>query len=186
MLDSMNAFIDSLFRGDSAMSSLQGFMLQGGPVLWCLLAVVALFWLFVIERWLFLFVSYPKLRTGWLNAWNERHEHISWYAHAIREGWLSEARISLFHNLNIIKVLVSLCPMLGLLGTVTGMISVFDTMSYQGNDDVELMASGIALATLPTMAGMVAALVGIFVHARLVKACQLRSFNLERSLRSEA
>lgn len=75
--------------------------------------------------------------------------------------------------------------MLGLLGTVTGMISVFDVMANQGSSNPKLMASGISLATLPTMAGMVAALTGMFFHARLMKACQLREIKLEKSLRSQ-
>ncbi len=64
-------------------------------------------------------------------------------------------------------MLVAICPMLGLLGTVTGMISVFDVMATQGSSQPRLMASGISLATLPTMAGMVAAL------ARDVYSCSI-------------
>ncbi len=64
------------------------------------------------------------------------------------------------------------------------MISVFDVMATQGSSDPKLMASGISLATLPTMAGMVAALTGMFLHARLFKACQKREIHLEKSLRS--
>lgn len=74
--------------------------------------------------------------------------------------------------------------MLGLLGTVTGMISVFDVMADQGSSNPKLMASGISLATLPTMAGMVAALVGMFIYARLYKKCQWLEMKLEKSLRS--
>lgn len=105
-------------------------------------------------------------------------DHQSWYAHAIRDGWLSDAKIALNKNLNFIKVLVAICPMLGLLGTVTGMISVFDVMATQGSSQPRLMASGISLATLPTMAGMVAALAGMFIYARLAKACQMRELKL--------
>jgi biopolymer transport protein ExbB len=75
--------------------------------------------------------------------------------------------------------------MLGLLGTVTGMISVSDVMATQGSSDPKLMASGISLATLPTMAGMVAALAGMFVHARLAKVCNRLELKLEKSLRSQ-
>ena len=44
------------------------------------------------------------------------------------------------------------------MGTVTGMINVFDVMGLVGNSNTRLMASGISLATIPTMAGMVASL----------------------------
>ena len=62
----------------------------------------------------------------------------------------------------MIKTLVALCPLLGLLGTVTGMISVFDVMSLSGSGNARGMAAGVSKATLPTMAGMVAALSGLF------------------------
>jgi biopolymer transport protein ExbB len=53
--------------------------------------------------------------------------------------------------------------MLGLLGTVTGMIEVFDVMALSGGGNTRAMASGVSKATIPTMAGMVAALSGIIL-----------------------
>ncbi len=52
--------------------------------------------------------------------------------------------------------------MLGLLGTVTGMIEVFDIMAITGTGNARLMASGIARATLPTMTGLVISITGLF------------------------
>jgi biopolymer transport protein ExbB len=164
--------------------ALQNFMQQGGQVLWWLLGVVAVCCILIIERIIYLFVQFPTQRKAWIEQWQQRGDQHSWYALSIREGWLSQAQSQLFQNLNFLKVLVAICPMLGLLGTVTGMISVFDVMANQGSSDPKLMASGISLATLPTMAGMVAALTGMFFHARLVKACQVREIKLEKSLRS--
>ena len=165
--------------------SLGHFMNQGGQILWWLAAVVVVKWLLVAERIIYLLATYPKQKSRWLAQWQARTDQVSWYAHALRDGWLSEARIALNQNLNLIKVLVSICPMLGLLGTVTGMITVFDVMATQGSSQPRLMASGISLATLPTMAGMVAALAGMFVHARLSKACHLRELKLAKLLRSQ-
>lgn len=164
--------------------SLLSFMQQGGQILWWLAAVVAINTLLVAERVLYLVFSFPKQRAGWIDAWHQRADQHSWYARSIRDGWLAHAHIKIYQNLNLIKVLVAICPMLGLLGTVTGMISVFDVMATQGSSDPKLMASGISLATLPTMAGMVAALTGMFFHARLFKACKKREIKLEKSLRS--
>ena len=65
------------------------------------------------------------------------------------------------------------------------MITVFDVMASQGSSNPKLMASGISLATLPTMAGMVAALAGMFIHARLSKGCERKAIQLEQSLRSQ-
>jgi biopolymer transport protein ExbB len=55
---------------------------------------------------------------------------------------------------------VALCPLLGLLGTVTGMIAVFDAMANQGGN-ARSMAAGVSMATIPTMAGMIASLSGV-------------------------
>ncbi|MGR2769692.1 MotA/TolQ/ExbB proton channel family protein [Photobacterium ganghwense] len=165
--------------------SLEQFMNQGGQILWWLAAVVMLCWVLVVERVVYLSVTYPKQKQQWLTVWQARDDQTSWYAHAVRSGWLNQAHLALNQNLNLIKVLVAICPMLGLLGTVTGMISVFDVMATQGSSQPRLMASGISLATLPTMAGMVAALSGMFVHSRLAKACHLREMKLEKLLRSQ-
>lgn len=184
----MNNWLTSLGEAISGlpyMTSIADFMHQGGIILWCLFVLICLFWILVIERVLFLVWEFPEQKAKWFSSWQERGERTSWHAHAIRDGWLSEAKIALFRNVSVIKVLVSLCPMLGLLGTVTGMISVFDVMAEQGNGDPKLMASGIALATIPTMAGMVAALIGMFIHSRLVKLCNKYCFQLEQGLRSE-
>ncbi len=162
---------------------LTAFMGQGGQVLWILAAVVVLTWLLVIERVLFLSLTWPNMRKEWLNKWQHRKNFESWHAHAVKAGMLSEAHIVLNQHMNLIKVLVAVCPMLGLLGTVTGMVSVFDIMATLGSSQPKLMASGISMATLPTMAGMVAALAGMFVHARLIKACDMREIKMEKLLR---
>ncbi|MCE0492511.1 MotA/TolQ/ExbB proton channel family protein [Vibrio salinus] len=169
---------------ENLLLSVENFMNQGGTVLWGLAVVVVLSWFFIIERFLFLLVVFPQKRKIWVNGWQSRKEHYSWFALSIRDGWLSEAHELLFSNLNFIKLLVTICPMIGLLGTVTGMISVFDVMATKGTADPKLMASGISLATLPTMAGMVAALAGLFMHSRLLKRCQILEMKLEKSLRS--
>ncbi|MGC9403704.1 MotA/TolQ/ExbB proton channel family protein [Vibrio genomosp. F10] len=166
------------------LDSILDFMNRGGQVLWWLAVVVVLTWLFVVERFYFLLWVFPKEKQKWIQAWQQRNDHASWYALAMRDGWISQARISLFKYINFIKVLVAICPMLGLLGTVTGMISVFDVMANQGSSDPKLMASGISLATLPTMAGMVAALAGVFIHSRLTKRSHYALLKLEKSLRS--
>jgi biopolymer transport protein ExbB len=53
-------------------------------------------------------------------------------------------------------------PLLGLLGTVTGMIQVFNVMAMEGTANPRLMAAGVSAATIPTMAGLVAALSGFW------------------------
>ena len=177
--------ISDVIRSHHWTLTLANFMQQGGVILWWLAAVVGLCWLLIMERVIYLMFSFPAQRRVWVDKWILREDQRSWHAHAIRDRWTSEAHIALYQNLNLIKVLVGICPMLGLLGTVTGMITVFDVMATQGSTQPKLMASGISLATLPTMAGMVAALAGMFVHARLIKVCSMFELKLEKSLRSQ-
>ncbi len=165
--------------------SIERFMHDGGSVLWGLALVVVVCWLLIMERIAYFSLYFPKQRAQLIERWQSREEHFSWFARAIRDGWLAESSIGLRANLTTIKLLVSICPMIGLLGTVTGMISVFDVMAIEGSSNPQLMASGISMATLPTLAGMVAALAGMFVHARLVKRSRTLESSLERSLRSQ-
>ncbi|USD38834.1 MotA/TolQ/ExbB proton channel family protein [Ferrimonas sp. SCSIO 43195] len=151
---------------------LSRFMAQGGPVLWGLAGCVLLTWFLIAERIGYLLLGFPRQQRQALRAWQQRKEHLSWYAKAQRQGLLARAERGLHRYLSLIKALVAICPMLGLMGTVTGMISVFEVMAANGTGDPKMMSAGIAMATLPTMAGMVAALAGLFVHARLTKGCQ--------------
>ncbi|UJF18392.1 MotA/TolQ/ExbB proton channel family protein [Vibrio sp. SS-MA-C1-2] len=162
------------------------FMYQGGPILWWLGAVVIIFWLIIFERVIFFSKSFPENRKVWITKWQARTDHHSWYARAQRDGMLSEAEDQLNQHLKFLKCLLSLCPMLGLLGTVTGMITVFDTLAAQGNAEPRLMAAGISMATIPTMAGMVAALSGMLAYSRLTKWSHISLLKLEKLLRSDA
>ena len=67
-------------------------------------------------------------------------------------------------GLATIKVLAAIAPLMGLLGTVTGMIDVFETMSLFGTGDPKLMAGGISQALITTVLGLVAAIPCVFLH----------------------
>ena len=101
------------------------------------------------------------------SAWDSRGDHTSWYAHQIRRLLVGRVQQQLDQGIRMIKTLVALCPMLGLLGTVTGMIEVFDVMALSGTGNVRGMAGGVSKATLPTMAGMVVAISGLVFSAQL-------------------
>lgn len=79
----------------------------------------------------------------------------------------------------IIRTLATLCPLLGLLGTVTGMILVFDMMGALGTSSARVVASGVSTAMVTTMAGMVGALTGIFPAAILARRARARLHALQ-------
>ena len=64
----------------------------------------------------------------------------------------------------MIKLLAAVAPLLGLLGTVTGMIATFQSISLFGTGDPKLMASGISQALVTTMLGLVVAIPLLFLH----------------------
>ena len=78
-------------------------MAGGGQVLWWLAAIVMLCWVLIIERILFLSVSYRAAKADWIGEWKQRNEHDSWYALAQKEGMLQQAHVMLTQNLDLSK-----------------------------------------------------------------------------------
>jgi len=70
-------------------------------------------------------------------------------------------------GLSIIKILAAIGPLLGLLGTVTGMIQVFQSITLYGTGDPKLMAGGISQALMTTVLGLVMAIPLILIHSML-------------------
>lgn len=67
-------------------------------------------------------------------------------------------------GLSMLKLLAALAPMLGLLGTVTGMIETFQVITQFGNGDPKVMAGGISMALITTVLGLVAAIPLLLTH----------------------
>lgn len=143
------------------------FMNRGGEILNFIFVVTLAMWTLILERQYYFRVAYPPVAKGILARWHQRTDQLSWRAHRIRELWISEASAELNQSIPLINALVALCPLLGLLGTVTGMIEVFDVMATAGNSNARAMAAGVSKATIPTMAGMVAALSGLYFSVQL-------------------
>ncbi|MDE0950230.1 MAG: MotA/TolQ/ExbB proton channel family protein [Halioglobus sp.] len=170
---------------DSAYEAVSRFMDMGGNVLWLIALLLFVMWTLIFERvWYF--------KAGWKNDvgtaianWESRPERSSWSAHQIREKLISQARMQIYQYLPVIKTMVALCPLLGLLGTVTGMIEVFNIMAVTGGGDAKSMAGGVSRATIPTMAGMVAAISGVFAMTYLTRVAQRESEFLADNLTTD-
>jgi biopolymer transport protein ExbB len=74
---------------------------------------------------------------------------------------------ALTHGHVLIKLLAAIAPLLGLLGTVTGMIATFQAITLFGTGDPKLMAGGISQALVTTVLGLVAAMPLLFLHTVL-------------------
>jgi len=136
------------------------FLDQGGDVLYLIGALAFVMWTLIFERVWYFQTEHKGVIADATDIWETRPERNSWSAHVIREGIISEAADRINGGLPFILTCVALAPLLGLLGTVTGMISVFDAMATQGGN-ARSMAAGVSMATIPTMAGMVTSLSGV-------------------------
>lgn len=159
-------------------NSIRDFFEAGGPVLYAILMVTALMWALIVERLWFFRSGMPRIRRELADLWALRSEVDSWRASAVRRELLSRGRLAARKHLLLIRTLMAILPLLGLLGTVTGMITVFDAMAFAGSGNARLMAGGIYRATLPTMAGLVAALSAVYLVAQLEQFARAESRRL--------
>jgi biopolymer transport protein ExbB len=166
-------------RAEALMAELQGFLSQGGPVMLLLALASVLLWTCLLEHRLYLRRLLPQLRAragalaqrppderssdrlgdrldSWPDGWND----------ALRRMTLSQGMRQMQRSLPLAKTLVVVCPLLGLLGTVLGMIQVFETMALLGNPQPGALSAGIARAVLTTMAGLVVALPAMYMVSR--------------------
>ena len=150
-----------------AVAAVRDFVELGGNVLLAIAALTAVMWTLIVERVLYFQTTHRSEKKRVQALWDARSDHSSWHAHQIRRMLVSEVKLNLYRGLGPIKTAVALCPMLGLLGTVTGMIEVFDVMANAGSGNARGMAAGVSKATLPTMAGMVVAISGMLFSVQL-------------------
>ena len=148
---------------DAISIAIRTFFEAGGDVLFLIAAATFVMWVLLFERLGYINTEHKQDVAKALTYWESRVERTSWEAHMIRLRLISEVNVRLSANLGYIKTLISLLPLLGLLGTVTGMVQVFEAMTYSGGN-ARSMAAGVSAATIPTMSGMVATLSGVLAN----------------------
>ena len=121
--------------------------------------------------------TFMSLRNG--NPQLDRH---------LLEEAAMQVRTSLRDGLNLISVLAAVAPLLGLLGTVLGMISTFDTIALFGNSNPRAMAGGISEALVTTQTGLIVAIPGLFMRnfiQRRADGLELRLNTLTQKLKRQ-
>ncbi|WP_019528900.1 MotA/TolQ/ExbB proton channel family protein [Dasania marina] len=161
------------------------FMESGGDVLWLIALLTFVMWSLVFERFWYFHGAMRRDVDHVVNTWEARSERKSWNAHQIRRQLISQVALRINQGLPMISTLVAMAPLLGLLGTVTGMIEVFNIMAVTGGGDAKSMAGGVSKATIPTMAGMVAALSGVFANTYVTRVAERESELLEDHLTTD-
>ena len=138
---------------------------DGGPWVVWIFASGVLLWALIVERYWYFAMVLPKLASRLQAEWLARTDRTSWCARQIRTAMISRLNGAMTTGFPVMQVLVPMAPLLGLIGTVTGMLEVFDSMALRGNADARSMASGVSAAMICTMTGLAVSITGLYpVH----------------------
>ena len=142
------------------------FLYQGGPVVLILFFISIYLFVLIFAKFKHLFFDMHSIQDEYKeNLANIKNDDL--YLLNIT-SLKSDYKSIVKKDFYIIQTLIALCPILGLLGTVTGMIEVFDVVSFFGTGNARALASGITKATLPTMTGMAISIVGLLTYTCLL------------------
>ena len=159
-------------------------MSAGGSVLWLIAILAAFMWAIILERIWYLNTGHKAYMQVLSAEWDAVGDHSTWRAQQIKDKLTSQAKTEVNRYLSLVNTCVALAPLFGLLGTVTGMIEVFQVMAFTGGGDARSMAGGVSKATLPTMAGMTTALSGVFATIYLTSAKNREENSIKEIIKS--
>jgi biopolymer transport protein ExbB len=158
----MESLIETLLWPVTAVSDMID---AGGPFVGWIFACGLLMWTLVFERMWYFRTVFPVESEKALATWRARQDHSSWLARQIRQTMISRLNASMTANMLVLKTLVPMSPLLGLIGTVSGMLEVFDSMALRGSADARAMASGVSHAMICTLTGLAVSITGLYpVH----------------------
>ena len=139
----------------------------GGAIMPCIAALSVLMWMLIVERYRYLFREVGPLADRLHQDWRRGYPRREYQRRRLRALLLKRLHDSATTGLGMIEVIAAVLPFLGLLGTVVGMIRIFDVMTVSGAGNTQGMAAGISQALFTTMAGLVTALSGLYFIADL-------------------
>ena len=147
-----------------AIEAIRDFMGLGGPVLKAIAVAIFLMWVLIVERILYFRSTMRDLSRRIHDDWESRPERRSWHAHQIREMMISRFSQEVNRGIPMIQTFVALCPLLGLLGTVTGMIRAFGVVAVAGMNEPHAITGGVAEALIATAAGLLIAILTLIPY----------------------
>lgn len=142
-------------------------LLAGGWVIGAILLLSSLMWVLILERYWFMLRRVGPVAETVLSHWKRLHSDNTVVNRRLRAGLISGFHQQLSASIGTIQVITAILPLLGLLGTVTGMIKTFEIMTVFGTGNVRGMAGGISQALITTMAGLLTALSGMYFASNL-------------------
>jgi biopolymer transport protein ExbB len=171
--------------------ALEDYLRTGGTVMLPLVVVSLAMWLLILDRAIFFRRLYRKnmsFQTAWEHVLADRtpdpkqhsgavsllvarfiaaRSHNSDLDRFIVDETVMRINRSLGDYLSVIGVLAAIAPLLGLLGTVTGMIATFDVLAVFGTGNAKAMAGGISEALVTTQTGLLVAIPGLYMKGFL-------------------
>lgn len=177
------------------------YLVQGGWIMIPMIVVSIAMWTLILERWRTFHalggrdvepdqavralenqdvpVDRTGLRTSLVRTFlAERigpHSTEDLVLHAATE----KLRKSLHRRLAVISVLAAIAPLMGLLGTVLGMIETFEVIAIFGTSNAKAMAGGISVALITTQTGLLVAIPGLFISGSLGRRAKRLESNLD-------
>ncbi len=167
----MNLSIAQFSILSSPLKDALDYLSQGGYVIYPLLGISVWMWFLIIRKLRVL--SFWRKQRGTVSQKGERYA-ITEEFEAGKTGWaetdkrllhalIQKRQDDLERHVQTIFVLAAVAPLLGLLGTVTGMISTFEAISRFGTANTRALAAGISEALITTQMGLVVAIPGLFM-----------------------
>ena len=95
------------------------YMDMGGPVLPFIALLTCLMWTLIFERIWYFYKEHGTFLLTATTRWESRAERNSWTAHQVRTSMVSQGKSQITGSMPIIATCVAMCPLFGLLGTVT-------------------------------------------------------------------
>jgi biopolymer transport protein ExbB len=161
---------------------------QGGPIMYILLVLNIIG--FTILFWkIFIILGARKNKDALGEEVTSRYKGYNNNDTNIAINILKDEVQSVVHalesGLNTIKIIASIAPLLGLLGTVLGILSAFKVISEQGLSDPSMFAGGIAMALITTVGGLIVAIPHFVGYNYLVGVLDDLEIELEKKVVKE-
>ena len=156
---------------------------RGGPVLYLLFLLTLIIFFVLMNKYFFIYLDKKIWFSTKLDEYEANYPPDTINLAQVEKTYLSEFKRLSGSNIKLLDGLIGMCPMLGLLGTVYGMIEVFEVLSFLGTGNPRAMSSGVAKATIPTMASMVITLFGLYFRQDLTSRIQNSNSDLKNLIK---
>ncbi|MBT3235685.1 MAG: MotA/TolQ/ExbB proton channel family protein [Bdellovibrionales bacterium] len=162
---------------------------QGGAVMYILLALNMIGFAIMLTKFLLFFSERKRCDEvasslqQKLNALVPKAEQSTLLE--LARGELLQYISSIERGLNTVKIIAAISPLLGLLGTVLGVLIAFQVMSQSGLSNPSAFARGISMALITTVGGLVVAIPHYIGHNYLIGMLDRLESNIEKSLLSK-